>query len=98
MAGRRIVAIRSRLSATAAVQLEDGCDASYPNKTCKNCCRCCHERTFKNRVDGSDMEPGPRLHQDQPRMQALLRRNLRGAIPGRPGPPLWRWLRPTTRP
>jgi hypothetical protein len=34
---------------------------------------------FKNRVDGRNLEPGSRLHEDQSRLQALLR----GKVPER---------------
>ena len=40
------------------------------------------------------MEPGAGLHEDQPRLQALLRRDLRRAIPRRAGPSLRAGLRP----
>ena len=38
--------------------------------------------------------PGPGLHEDQPGLQALLRRDVRRAVPGRAGPSLRAGLRP----
>ena len=49
-------------------------------------------------MDRRDLEPGPGLHQDQPRLRPLLRRDLRRAVPRRAGPPLRAGLRPPAGP
>ena len=54
--------------------------------------------TLEDRMDRRDVESGPRLHQDQPRLQALLRRDVRRALPRRAGPSLRAGLRPAARP
>ena len=47
-----------------------------------------HGHELKIRMDRRDVEPRPWLHQDQPRMQALLRGALRGAVSGRDRAPV----------
>ena len=42
--------------------------------------------------------PDPGLHENQPRLHALLCRDVRRAVPGREGPPLRAGLRPPARP
>ena len=41
-----------------------------------------HVRDFRHRMDRDDLEPGDRLHEDKPGMQALLRREDVEAAPG----------------
>jgi hypothetical protein len=42
---------------------------------------------FRYRVDGRDVEPGAGVHEGQPRLQAMLRRDVLGAVRGVPGHP-----------
>jgi putative transposase len=49
----------------------------------------------RDRVDGSDLEPGHGLLRGQPRLRALLRQDVRGALARDPGPPVRAGLRPT---
>ena len=51
----------------------------------------------ENRVDRRNVEPRAGLHENQPRLQALLRRDLRRTLPRRPRPPLRTGLRPPPR-
>lgn len=59
--------------------------------------RLSYGRTFIDRVDGRDVEPRPRLHKDQPRLRALLCRDLRGEIPRRTRTSVRARIRLTTR-
>ena len=45
-------------------------------------------------MDGRDVESSARLHEDKPGMQALLRGDVRGALPWREGSPIRAGLRP----
>ncbi len=47
-----------------------------------------------HRMDRRDLEPSSRLHQDQPRLQALLRRDIRGEVPRGQGASLRTGVRP----
>ena len=45
------------------------------------------ERPQRDRVDRRDLEPRPRLHEDQPGLQALLRGDFAERFRGVPGHP-----------
>src|SRR5205085_3200720 len=55
------------------------------------------ERRYVDRVDRRDVESRPRLHEDQPRLRPLLRRDVRRAVSRRRRPPLRAGLRPPPR-
>ena len=55
------------------------------------------ERPKRDRVDRRHLEPRPRLHEGQPRLQALLRGDLRRAVPRGARAPVRAGLRPAAR-
>src|SRR5262245_36654459 len=54
-----------------------------------------HERQLEDRVDRRDVEPSNRLQQGEPRLQALLRAHIRGAVAWDSRAPLRAGLRPS---